>query len=610
MNVLASRARMGKALLMGLLFALFGLFAVHRITNTDLFFHIRCGLDILTQGKIIIENIYAYTAPGYQFSNHAWLSKVVFALVYKSFSFVGLSFFGTLLITLAFLPIFNYVFKARWFSYYYLLAILGIGLMSCRFQIRPQLFSFIFFSVYLTILMRVMRHKKYALLLCIVPLQIIWNQMHAYSLLGVFLVGAFAVDTLIVQGERKERCYLGALLCVCVLSYLCMYRLDLFIGMWIKIFSGYKQFVFGSIVEFWPMDMTLQFCLFVLLSFPLFVGMKRRGSIARMIIYHVLLLWTISVSRNVGYLTIATLLMIGERLCFDADVLKKKIFAGSGKMLALCNALFLIAALVATLCWGVWAAMRVTGVGIDSTEISTRTAEFLQEVDIAGNGYNEFAYGSYLLFARPQKKVFIHNQGEAYPPELFNGFAKAYDDPQVFQWFLTRYAITHITLKYRVLGYSLMRWLFTSKVWKVIYCDGDHIVFVKTATGNQSVLDVYAIKDKEAAVSIDQLKEKLALFASREMPSLLKKVFTDPSSEFVKRDEESLLMFQKANILADLGYFNSSEEALITCLEKAPYNREIITRLVTLYELMKDDVKHAMTREYALSHNVSIEDKS
>jgi len=78
----------------------------------------------------------------------------------------------------------------------------------------------------------------------------------------------------------------------------------------------------------------------------------------------------------------------------------------------------------------------------------------------------------------------------------------------------------------------------------------------------------------------------------------------------VKRDEESLLMFQKANILADLGYFNSSEEALITCLEKAPYNREIITRLVTLYELMKDDVKHAMTREYALSHNVSIEDKS
>src|SRR3989344_3777119 len=93
-----------------LILVFYGSLLLHQIKfplADDLARHIKNG-EMIVGGNfdVLYKNVYSYTEPDQNFTNHHWLSGVVFYLVYGVVGFGGLVIFKTALMLVAFSIIF------------------------------------------------------------------------------------------------------------------------------------------------------------------------------------------------------------------------------------------------------------------------------------------------------------------------------------------------------------------------------------------------------------------------------------------------------------------------------------------------------------------------
>jgi tetratricopeptide (TPR) repeat protein len=599
----------GKNVLLILLGVLFISLAFQQVMNTDIFFHIKCGNDMLRTGRIIDKNVYSFAADNYEFSNHSWVSKVVFAVTYNIAGIYGINILMALLLALVFARIFMFLGRTKYFSYYYFLVVIGIILAAPRFQARPQLFSFLFFAVYLQLLLAYVNNKNRKLLIAIVPLQYIWNNMHAYSIMGLFLVGCFVIDeivrSLVRKRIRKQKTDLlrmffekGTLSLISVfllqiVTYLVLYRFDLFIKMYLQLFGDYRQFCFSNIEEFLPVGfkpLLLLILIFIGITAPVLCRVRKSGDYARCIITAALLVLTLKVSRNISYLVIAVLIFVGNEL---RSTRNKGKFLDHIKQLETKNGL-VNGALILTSCLLIFSQltlvhMQVTGFGVHKFAVPVALGDFLEKNEIKGNGYNEFAEGSYLIFrAPPKKKVLIHNQVEAYPPRVLDEYMQCYQNKNMMTRLINKHRMTHAIINFRQRSRHLLQWFSESDLWRLVYFDGLYCVFVKKNAENKALIDQYYIADDPASVNDERVR---SVFATIRKPTMIETAwfaFSGYSQVGYTRGETTALSsYRKALGFFGLKYFNKTEAELFNALEAAPWNTEIMQMLLKLYGTTK-----------------------
>ncbi|MFC1808608.1 tetratricopeptide repeat protein [Candidatus Omnitrophota bacterium] len=613
-----------KNILLVLFGVLFISLALHQIINTDIFFHIRCGQDMLDSGRILTRNVYSFAAEHYEFSNHAWIAKVLFALVYNISGIYGINIFGMILLCFLFLNIFLMLIRTKHFAFYYFVTVIGLVLISPRFQVRPQLFSFLFFTVYLQIMFAYVNNRRKELIYLLIPLQYIWNNTHAYSILGIFVVGCFFCEEFsraIVRYRLRKRkngflkfffqkkrkgiflTFFGVFL-----TYAVLYRVDLFIRMYIQLFTVYRSFCFFAIEEFLPIrglaELTL-YIIFVLLTLPFIIRLKRNGDYACVIIYSALLLLSLMVSRNIGYFIIAGLTILGYRLT------KSK---GTGMLLKALNSMqkrykilkggLVFLACILIISQLVFAQTQITGLGVHPYAIPVSIGEYFEKHPLEGNGYNEFAMGSYLIYKfYPQKKVLIHNQVEAYPPKFLDDYIKAYNNKNVMTDIMNKHKISYAIVKYREQGKRMIEWFSESEGWKLIYCDGLFFIFVRNNVANAKLIEEQEIIDEIASVSVDGVQEILNAFEeSSSFEKTINAIFNFSTFKYTRSNQELPLLYNRANAFVDLGQFNRAEKYLLEALQMASSGEAIMSRLCSIYAATRDAGKVNMLYEYIKKH--------
>ena len=167
--------------------------------TADLGRHIKNGEVFLEQGFPISTNFYSYTEPEFPTINHHWGTGVLFYLVNEAFGFKGLSVLNILLNTLAALLLFIWSQKRYNFSYALLCLILTIPLITSRLEVRPESFSFFLISIYYCIV-QLYRHENLSFtkaLLILIPVQLLWVNLHLFFVFGPFVVGVFWLHDLI-----------------------------------------------------------------------------------------------------------------------------------------------------------------------------------------------------------------------------------------------------------------------------------------------------------------------------------------------------------------------------------------------------------------------------
>ena len=408
------------------------------LSPNDFWWHLKIGELIHTTGRIPAANIFAWTLPvDHPFTYGAWLGEYLFYRLYDWGQLPLILSIRTLLATLTFALV-GYETKRR--SGSWRLAALAValagGMALNNLIVRPQIWSWVPFMVFYTLLSRFVDGAlpRRWLLLCPL-LMIFWVNAHGAFILGPVLLGMFVV------GETL-RCLLSL---PKALAWKDILWLGLILVLSLAATSGNPQFVGiygyvldlmtdrpsqGLVVEWQPPTPSgiANVVFFVsVIALLVVLAYARRRLVPTEALLVVGFLWlAFSGQRYVIWYGLVVMPLLVASL---ATLIPKRYVEVPGPKNGwnVILAILLWIPVIAVQPWFVesmplpdtyWAMVwRGVDVGpLVDVETPVRAVQYLQEHP-GGRLFNEMGYGSYLIWAVPDQGVFVDTRVELYPYE-------------------------------------------------------------------------------------------------------------------------------------------------------------------------------------------------
>ncbi len=165
--------------------------AIRPATDPDLWWHLATGRYIVTQHRIPAADIFSFTAQGRHWVTHEWLTEVLLYGVYRLAGFPGLILLFALLITAAFALVYRRCHTRPLLAA--LCVLLAALASSLTWNVRPQMLTLLFASLYLYILDGYAAGGRRAWLWALPPLTLLWANLHSGFTAGLALIAAYAV---------------------------------------------------------------------------------------------------------------------------------------------------------------------------------------------------------------------------------------------------------------------------------------------------------------------------------------------------------------------------------------------------------------------------------
>ena len=202
-----------KSFLFYIAIALTCLYLVCLATNYDydLFARLIVGERFIEQGILPFKDFLSYT-PTHAWYDHEWGSGVVFYFILKHFNAIGLLIFQAVMMFLTTV----FVIKTQKLQkHYYPTYIIFTVIFLILFMrlnptpVRCQLFSFLFFSIFLYILEGTRKNYfkgKYSkhIIWLIPPIVIIWNNLHGGVVSGLGLIAIYLFGSIVSKKPFKQ----------------------------------------------------------------------------------------------------------------------------------------------------------------------------------------------------------------------------------------------------------------------------------------------------------------------------------------------------------------------------------------------------------------------
>jgi len=532
------RGRNARACVFILILTFYASLLLHKIdlpAADDLPRHIQNGAMLL-QGHtdILFKNVYAYTEGEYPVVNHHWLSGVVFYALQQLVGFDGLVLFKALLLLAAFCLSFAVALKKADFWLVAVLAIPSILVLRERTELRPEIFSYFFIAVFLYLLTDLEEHPEHKRIFWLVPLQMLWVNLHVFSSIGIALVAGFLLEKLQRRILVKKLSLL--LLGVVVATLINPYGIRIFYIFYWSI-NAYKNFVVGTLEEYSVSDF-LRFstpaedisvavfrplALLMLLSFipalrkkPIFyflagvstivVGFSRLRGFA---FFGMMALPIISANLNDTYIWVRE--EIKKRWASSARVAAALLQAG----LVVCLGYLIVIAVQARI-------SKYKEFGIGLTSFSANSGAFLKDNNIRGPIFNDPDIGSYLIGSvYPQERVFVDNRfADAYSASFFTDiYLPLLSDESKWQEAQRRYGFNTIVVylydqtdNFR----DFIRRRIYDREWSFVYLDPYALILLRNTPENSDTIQKFAItpgnirQKMQPLIQSDTAREQIA----------------------------------------------------------------------------------------------------
>jgi len=162
--------------------------------DPDLGWHLKVGEDIVREGQVPHLNYYNYTLEGKTWVDHEWLLNVITFWLYNNFSNIGLNIFFALIIIAALLVLHLSLKNGNsdhpgnvLLTVVFL--ILGVLAMSPHLGVRMQEIAPLSLVLLYAILSNFNNKRNYRVLFWLIPLFYFWASAHASFLIGLFILG-------------------------------------------------------------------------------------------------------------------------------------------------------------------------------------------------------------------------------------------------------------------------------------------------------------------------------------------------------------------------------------------------------------------------------------
>jgi hypothetical protein len=197
-----------------LLFAWGTIAAFCPVSSNDLWLLLREAADIVTSGEIPRIEQYSAVAAGRPYLAHEWLSGLIFLGIFKLGGGEALTVFrASIMLGMLLLLWYSLAKKDRSFMLAAPLLALAAYLILIRVFVRPHIFTHLFLCIWVFALAHWRRERRLRYLILLVPLQILWANLHGgyiFALvLGAVMTGTTAVLVL-RPGWSKDESYAGS----------------------------------------------------------------------------------------------------------------------------------------------------------------------------------------------------------------------------------------------------------------------------------------------------------------------------------------------------------------------------------------------------------------
>jgi hypothetical protein len=471
-------------------FLFVALLVFYRIQDPDFFWHLANGKAMLEQGRIINEEIFSYTRQGVPFSNHEWLSQILFYLIFKAWGPLGIVIFKTAIVLLTSFFIYKTSRSAGagpLFSSLLQIMVILAGVM--RYRERPEIFSFLFFSVLGFILLGFRNKKiKQRYLFFIPVIMVLWDFMHG-AVYGILFLSAFIIGETLkvtlknISTKETDYGYLKALWVLFAVTLLAMainpygFRsYDIFLA-----FFKTNNKMVSDILELMPPTLS---------NFPLFWALFsitvvltiifiRELDITQLFILVPFGILAVRYNRATNFFELASVPALVYYKSLISERIKSETVAGYFKIIN-------YAALLVT--FGYILFLKFTpdspltfGYNLNSIFFPIGSTRYIERENLTGNMYNPGHFGGYLAYyLYPQRKIYLYNHHL-----VFADLPRVTQDESI----LNRYDIQYAVLE-RFWGDSKdYGRIFTDKEWTPVFWDDASFIMVRNTPENHSFLE-------------------------------------------------------------------------------------------------------------------------
>jgi hypothetical protein len=504
-------------------------FAVRRLDDFDTWWHLASGRWIAQHHAVPYTDVLSFTVRNNEWVNLQWLYDLLLYAVYSLAGADGLVIASAACFIATFAILARHLARSLGPVASTLLLIWVAATVNERFLIRPEMASFPLLAAVQLVLADGRHNPKR--LRWLVPLMILWANMHSLFIVGVAAIAAAIGGALVAETQglparwRDDSAWpatsrralqiwggaaIGATLANPYLLRAWLFPLELMrridgsngaylaIGEFRPPFSGYfPTFALGS----------YQVMIFTLLGLAVLAGwltasgprdtpdpateVEARFDVAPLAFAAALAWLSILARRNIGIFAIGVLPFLGSTL---AIVLAHRPKASSNAVrvagFSVLASAVVIGAQAATNGW--YARTGEThefGLGVFKSNFQTRATQFFREQKLPGPTYNDMTTGGYLTWDDPSGKgVYIDGRLEVYDTPFFQAYLNHFADIASWKREVDARGIQTVMIFHRwEVGHALIGAVDATGEWLLVYYDETVVIFVR-AVGHDDVI--------------------------------------------------------------------------------------------------------------------------
>jgi hypothetical protein len=462
------------------------LFASRPLSDGDFWWHLKTGEYIVRNLTIPRIDFYSFTVPGKHWVAHEWLSEVIFYLIYIRAGFNTLIFIFTVLTVLAFWIVFRRSQVHPFVKGFALL--LSVWTILPTIGVRPRTFTLLFAGIYLALLHRFIRERETRAIWWLVPLMIVWVNLHAGYLIGLVLIG-LAIAGVVVDAwfaGEKLASYSSQLKTLVLIFVACLVAVNLnpqgpriFLFPFEFFFSPVQQ---DQIIDWLSPDFhqkeLFPLLLLIMLTIAALALSPKRVRPSELLLFLSTLYMTLKSNRHMAMLALVAGPMLAEYLQHWLETTRfARIFGesaatSSGRRQIIFNVILLVPliACLIKLKSVIYSPPTQERVGVPLNAV-----RYLKENGITGNTFTDpNIWGGYLIWETPSNPVYIDGRIDMYGDEFMREYLGIIRGVTRWQEPFDRYGVqTAIVSPTSVLHLQLEQ----SPQWQQLYSDEMAVVF-------------------------------------------------------------------------------------------------------------------------------------
>ena len=458
-----------------------------RMLNGDLGRHLTLGKYMVATRNIPTRDLFSFTKPGESRPPYEWLAQVVFYYVYTLLNLDGVVLLTALVLAVTFSLVYSdSVQRSRMPVVAAFLTLLAASASSLDWLTRPQIFSFLFFTIWLQGLEKVRKGEKINLWFFPI-LMLFWVNTHGGFILGFLTYIAYLAGWILENWRKQANNAAGWNLMIVGASaaIVSIITPDLWRN-WQGVLNNNSLFVLSHTSETMPPNLkllgTLPFTIILLFVSILLILRWKLIPGSQIFLLVGFAFVSLIMARNIPFFAIVAAPILAENISLKLKGISLwTIFEEQISKIDSGLRGYTLPIFVLMLATGLFSYYQIDAHSafnqFNQQELPVKAADWMEGYSQAGNMFTDFNWGGYLLFKLwPGNKVFIDSQSDFYGEELTREYAALINGQGNWDKVFNQYNVTLIIIP---ANSGLAEAARAATDWQITYQDPLAVIFVR-----------------------------------------------------------------------------------------------------------------------------------